>query len=48
MLITDASRQGKIIYSNIAFKKLAGYEQTPVIGKMTKILQGSATEPKVL
>ena len=48
ILITDASRQGKIIYANPAFKKLTGHEPKSVIGKTPKILQGSATDSKVV
>jgi PAS domain S-box-containing protein len=48
ILITDASRQGKIIYANPAFKKLTGHEPKSVIGETPKILQGSATDSKVV
>ena len=48
ILITDASRQGKIMYANAAFKKLTGYEPKSVVGKTPKILQGPATDPKVV
>lgn len=48
ILITDATPKGKIIYANRAFRKLTGYEPKSVIGKTPRILQGSATDPKVI
>ena len=47
ILITDNSKEGKIIYANKAFKKLTGYDPTEVIGKTPRILQGSGTDAKV-
>ena len=48
ILITDTSKEGKIIYANKAFKKLTGYEPDLVIGKTPRILQGSGTDAKVI
>ena len=48
VLITEASAEGKIIYANKAFKKLTGYNPSAVIGKTPRILQGPATDPKVI
>lgn len=48
VLITDASKAGKIIYANRAFKALTGYEPASVIGKTPRILQGPATDKRVL
>lgn len=48
VLMTDASKAGKIIYANKAFKTLTGYEPADVIGKTPRILQGPATDKKVL
>jgi PAS domain S-box-containing protein len=48
VLITDASSEGKIIYANKAFKKLTGHDPAAVIGKTPRILQGPATDPKVI
>ena len=48
ILITDATLEGKIIYANDAFTKLTGYEIDEVIGKTPRILQGKATEKKVI
>ena len=47
-LITDASRDGKIIYANTAFKKLTGFDPAAVVGKTPRILQGPATDKKVI
>jgi len=46
LLITDT--KGAIVYSNRAFTKLTGYDQADVLGKSPKLLQGPATDPKVL
>jgi len=46
ILITDVV--GKIAYSNKAFKKLTGYDQSDVIGKSPKLLQGPGTDQKVI
>ena len=43
ILITDASKAGKIIFANKAFKKLSGYSAAEVIGKTPRILQGPGT-----
>ena len=48
VLITDATRAGKIIYANKAFNKLTGHSPTEVVGKTPRILQGPATDKKVL
>jgi PAS domain S-box-containing protein len=48
ILITDASVKGKITYANKAFKKLTGYDQSEIIGKTPRILQGSGTDKKVI
>ena len=48
ILITDSTRQAKILYANKAFKKLTGYNPTEVMGKTPKILQGAATDKKVI
>ena len=47
VLITDASKDGKIVYANKAFKKLTGYNPAEVIGKTPRILQGAGTDTKV-
>merc|ERR1719174_3669327 len=46
ILITDVA--GNIAYSNKAFTKLTGYDQSDVIGKSPKLLQGPGTDMKVL
>jgi len=46
ILITDT--EGKIAYSNNAFKKLTGYDQADVLGKSPKLLQGPGTDKRVL
>jgi PAS domain S-box-containing protein len=48
ILITDATVKGKITYANKAFKKLTGYDQSEIIGKTPRILQGSGTDKKVI
>ena len=48
ILITDASAGAKIIYANQAFRKLTGYAPSEVIGKTPRILQGPATDKKVI
>lgn len=48
VLITDASKEGKIIYANKAFKNLTGYDPSSVIGKTPRILQGPGTDTKVI
>jgi len=48
ILVTDATARGKITYANKAFKKLTGYDQSEVIGKTPRILQGKGTDKKVL
>tara|TARA_B110000444_G_scaffold189916_1_gene179419 strand:- start:170 stop:568 length:399 start_codon:yes stop_codon:yes gene_type:complete len=48
ILITDSSKQAKIIYANKAFKSLTGYGVGEVLGKTPKILQGPATDKKVI
>jgi PAS domain S-box-containing protein len=46
ILVTDVA--GKIAYSNKAFTTLTGYDQSDVIGKSPKLLQGPGTDMKVL
>jgi PAS domain S-box-containing protein len=48
ILLTDATKAGKITYANKAFKKLTGYETAEVIGKSPRILQGVGTDKKVI
>ena len=48
VLITDAGKAGKIIYANKAFKTLTGHDPASVIGQTPRILQGPATDKKVL
>ena len=48
ILVTDASQRTKIVYANKAFKTLTGYSPDEVIGKTPKMLQGAATDKKVI
>jgi PAS domain S-box-containing protein len=48
ILITDASKDAKIVYANKAFKTLTGYDPSEVIGKTPRLLQGSATDRRVI
>ena len=48
VVITDTSRASKIIYANKAFKALTGHDPVSVVGKSPRILQGPATDRKVL
>jgi len=48
ILITDATKDAKIIYANKAFKTLTGYDPSEVIGKTPRVLQGAATDRKVI
>jgi len=48
VLITDASTEGKIIYANGSFEKLTGHDSSFVVGKTPRILQGPATDEKVI
>ena len=48
ILITDASNNPKIIYTNSAFTQLTGYSADEILGKSPKILQGSSTSQKVI
>lgn len=48
ILVTDATAKGKVIYANKAFKQLTGYDPAEVIGKTPRILQGAATDKKVI
>jgi PAS domain S-box-containing protein len=48
ILVTDATKAGKIVYANKSFTKLTGYTQKEVIGKTPRILQGPATDKKVV
>ena len=47
VLITDAGKDGKIVYANKAFKKLTGYSPAEVIGKTPRVLQGAGTDEKI-
>ena len=47
ILITDNTKEGKIVYANKAFKKLTGHDPVEVLGKTPRILQGAGTDPKV-
>jgi PAS domain S-box-containing protein len=48
ILITDATKDAKIIYVNKAFTTLTGYDPSEVIGKTPRILQGAATDKTVI
>ena len=48
IVITDTSKDAKIIYANKAFKTLTGYDPSEVIGKTPRILQGAATDQTVI
>jgi PAS domain S-box-containing protein len=48
ILITDASKEAKIIYANKEFKKLTGFSPDEVLGKSPRILQGPATDKAVI
>lgn len=48
ILITDATKNARIIYANKAFKKLTGHSPAEVVGKTPKILQGPATDKQVI
>lgn len=48
IIITDCSEDTLTIYANKAFSRLTGYESSEIIGKTPKILQGSATDRKVI
>lgn len=48
ILITDATRAAKIVYANNAFRTLTGYSPSEVIGRTPRILQGPATDKKVI
>jgi PAS domain-containing protein len=48
ILVTDATSAGNIIYANAAFRALTGYSLEAVRGKSPKILQGPATDARVL
>ena len=48
ILVTDTTAKGKIVYANKAFKKLTGYDPDKVVGKTPRILQGAATDKKVI
>jgi PAS domain S-box-containing protein len=47
ILITDNSKEGKILYANKGFKKLTGHDPSEVIGLTPRILQGPGTDAKV-
>jgi len=47
ILITENSKEGKILYANKAFKKLTGHDPNEVIGMTPRILQGAGTDAKV-
>jgi PAS domain-containing protein len=48
ILVTDATSAGNIVYANAAFRELTGYSLEAVRGKSPKILQGPATDARVL
>ncbi len=48
IIITDCSEDTLIIYANKAFTRLTGYESFEIVGKSPKILQGLATDRKVI
>ena len=48
ILVTDATSAGKIVYANAAFSELTGYSLEAVRGKSPKMLQGPATDARVL
>ena len=48
VLITDTSKGGKIIYANKAFQTLTGFSPKEVVGHTPRILQGPATDRKVI
>jgi len=48
ILVTDSTKAGKILYANKGFNALTGYSTKEVIGKTPRILQGTATDKKVL
>jgi PAS domain S-box-containing protein len=48
ILVTDATPAGNIVYANAAFRALTGYSLEAVRGKSPKILQGPATDARVL
>ncbi len=47
ILITDNTKEGRIVYANKAFKKLTGHDPAEVLGQTPRILQGAGTDPKV-
>ncbi len=48
ILITDATVKGQVTYANKAFKKLTGYDESEIIGKTPRVLQGPGTDKKVI
>ena len=48
VLITDSTKAGKILFANKGFKALTGYSTKEVVGQNPRILQGVATDKKVL
>ena len=48
VLITDRSKAGKIIYVNKAFQTLTGFSSKEAVGQTPRILQGPATDKKVI
>jgi PAS domain S-box-containing protein len=48
ILVTDATSAGKIVYANAAFRELTGYSLEAVRGQSPKILQGPATDARVI
>jgi hypothetical protein len=48
VLVTDATSAGNIVYANAAFRALTGYSLEAVRGKSPKILQGPATDARVI
>ena len=48
ILVTDANNETKITYANKAFEKLTGHGPADVLGKSPRLLQGPATDKKVI
>lgn len=48
ILVTDATPAGKIVFANRAFERLTGYTRAEVLGRTPRILQGPATDQKVI
>ena len=48
IIVTDPNQDGTIVYANKAFGRLTGYDPSEVVGQTPRILQGQATDKKVL